>query len=106
MKKSKRKAIKAGGKSQPAEEVAKNAPSINYSSFYGDGEIVDCEPESPARYLCDEGYISPDYDYWPAHGNRPVTIFNQAMTDFLAFLADDSNVRSRRRSQNFFERGW
>jgi hypothetical protein len=77
VKKSKRKARKAGGKGQPAEKVANNPSSINYSSFYGDGKIVDCEPESLARYLCDEGYISPDYDYWPAHGNGPDTIFNQ-----------------------------
>jgi hypothetical protein len=68
------KARKAGGKGQPTEEVANNPSSINYSSLYGDKEIVDCEPESPARYLCNEGDISPDYDYWPAHGNGPDTI--------------------------------
>ncbi len=66
---------KAGGKGQPTEEVASNPSSINYSSFYGDGE-----PESPARYLCDEGDISPDYDYWQAHGNGPDAII-QSMTD-------------------------
>ncbi len=57
------KARKAGGKGQPTEEAANNPSSINYSSIYGDKEIVDCEPESPARYLCDEGDILPDYDY-------------------------------------------
>jgi hypothetical protein len=40
----------------------------------------------------------------PAHGNGPDAII-QSMTDFPSFSADDSNVRSRRRSQNFFERG-
>ncbi len=95
---------KTGGKGQPTEEVANNPSSINYSSLYGDKEIVDCEPESPARYLCDKGDISPDYDYWPAHRNGSYTII-QSMTDFLAFLADDSNVRSRRRSQKFFQEG-
>jgi hypothetical protein len=99
------KARKAGGKGQPTEEVANNPSSINYPSLYGDKEIVDCEPESPARYLCDKGDISPDYDYWPAHRKEPYTII-QSMTDFPAFLADDSNVRSRRRSQIFFKRGW
>jgi hypothetical protein len=59
----KKKARKAGGKGQPTKEVANNPSSNNYSSFYGDEELVDCEPESPARYLCDEGDISPDYDY-------------------------------------------
>jgi hypothetical protein len=49
--------------------VANNPSSINYySSFYDDEEIVDCEPESPAKYLCDEGDIS------PAHGNGPDSI--------------------------------
>ncbi len=76
--------------------------SINYSSLYGDKEIVDCEPESPARYLCDEGNISPDYGYWPAHRNGPYTII-QSMTDFPAFLADGSNVCSRRRSIIVFQ---
>jgi hypothetical protein len=79
------KARKAGGKGQLTEEVANNPSSINYSSLYGDKEIVDCEPEPPARYLCDEGDISPDYDYWPSHhGNGPDTII-QSMTDFPAF---------------------
>jgi hypothetical protein len=96
---------KAGGKNQPIEEVENNPSSNNCSSFYGDEEIVDCEPESPARYLCDEGNISPGYDYWPAQGKRPDAII-LSMTDFPAFSANDSNVRSRRRSQNVFERGW
>ncbi len=60
-----KKARKANGKGQPTKEVTKTPSSINYSSVYGDKEIVDCEPESPARYLCDEGDISPDYDYTP-----------------------------------------
>jgi hypothetical protein len=80
------KARKAGGKGQPTEEVANSSSSINYSSLYGDKEIVDCEPESPARYLCDEGDILPDYDYWPAHRNGPYTII-QSMTDFPAFFS-------------------
>jgi hypothetical protein len=92
------KARKAGGKGQPTKEVANNLSSINYSSLYGDKEIVDCEPGSPARYLCDEGDISPDYDYWPAHGNGSDDAIIQSMTNFPAFLADDSNLRSRRRS--------
>jgi hypothetical protein len=69
------KARKAGGKDEPTEEVANNPSSTNYSSLYGDGEIVDCEPKPLARYLCDEGYISPDY--WPIHWNEPDSIFNQ-----------------------------
>jgi hypothetical protein len=95
---------KAGGKGQPAEEAANNSSSLNYSSFYGDEELVDCEPESPARYLCDKGDISLDYDYWPAHGNEPDAIIH-SMSDFPAFPADDSNVRSWRRSQNLFREG-
>ncbi len=71
------KARKAGGKGQPTEEVANNPSSINYSSLYGDKKIVDASRNSLARYLCDEGYTSPDYDYWLAHGNEPDSIFNQ-----------------------------
>ncbi len=80
------KARKADGKGQPAEKVANIPSSINYSSFYGDEEIVDCEPESPTRYLCDESDISPDYEHWPAHGNGSDAII-QSMTDFPAFFS-------------------
>ncbi len=71
------KARKAGGKGQPTEEVANKPSSINFSSLYGDKKIVDASRNFLARYLCDEGYISPDYDYWPSHGNGPDSIFNQ-----------------------------
>jgi hypothetical protein len=71
------KARKAGGKGQLTEEVTKNPSSINFPSLYGDKKIVDASRYSLARYLCDEGYISPDYDYWPAHGNGPDLILNQ-----------------------------
>ncbi len=71
------KARKAGGKDQPTDEVANNPSSINFSSLYGDKKIVDASRNSLARYLCDEGYILPDYDYWLAHGNGPDSIFNQ-----------------------------
>ncbi len=56
------------GEVQPAG-TENNLSNISYSSFYGDEDLVDCEPESPARYLGDEGDISPDYEYWPAHGD-------------------------------------
>ncbi len=71
------KARKAGGKGQPTEEVANNPSSVKFSPLYGDKKIVDASRNSLARYLCDEGYISPDYDYWPAHGNGSDSIFNQ-----------------------------
>ncbi len=76
-KNTKMKARKAGGKGQPTGEVANKPSSNNYSSFYGDKKIVDASRNSLARYLCDEGYTSPDYDYWPADGNRPDSIFDQ-----------------------------
>jgi hypothetical protein len=75
-----KKRQKAGGRGQPTEEAANNLSNISYSSFYGDEELVDCEPESPARYLGDEGDILPDYDYWPAHGDGPDTII-QSMSN-------------------------
>ncbi len=60
MKRPKKKAKKSiFGEVQPAG-TANNLSNISYSSFYGDEELVDCEPESPARYLGDEGDISPD----------------------------------------------
>jgi hypothetical protein len=71
------KARKAGGKGQSTEEVANNPSSINFSSFYGDKKIVDTSRNSLARYLCDDGHTSPDYDYWSAHENWPDSIFNQ-----------------------------
>ncbi len=62
------------GEVQPAG-TANNLSNISYSSFYGDEELADCKkPESPARYLGDEGDISLDYEYWPAHGDGPDTI--------------------------------
>ena len=56
------KARKAGGKGQPTEEVANNPSSINFPSLNGDKKIVDASRNSLARYLCDEGYISPGYE--------------------------------------------
>jgi hypothetical protein len=64
---------------------------------------VDYEPEPPAIYLGDEDDMSSDYDYWPAQEDGPATIM-QPTTDFPALLAEDSNVRSRRRSQKLFKR--
>jgi hypothetical protein len=95
---------KTGGKGQPAEEAANNPSKSNYSSFYGDEELVDCEPESPARYLGDEGDISPNYDYWPAHENGSDTIIQS--TSNIPVIFDGRLQRAWPEALViFFERG-
>jgi hypothetical protein len=94
---------KAGGKGQPAEKAANNPYKSNYSSFHGDGELVDCEPESPARYVGVEGDISPDYDYWPAHGDGPDTIIQS--TSNLHVIFDGRLQRSWPETLAIFREG-
>ncbi len=51
MKRPKKKAKRSiFGEVQPAE-TENNFSNISYLTFYGDEDLVDCEPESPARYL-------------------------------------------------------
>jgi hypothetical protein len=50
----------------------------------------------------EEDELYSEYDQIPSHGDEPASN-TPTKTDFPAFLADDSNVRSRRRSQFFRE---
>jgi hypothetical protein len=97
-KRGKKRSRKAAGESHPAEESANYPSQDNYLSYRDEKELVDYEPESPLKYLSDEAEISPDFNGLPAHGDDPATNI-ESMSNIPAFSADDSNMRSRRRSQ-------
>jgi hypothetical protein len=99
------KARKAGGKGQPTEEVANNPSSINFSSLYGDKKIVNASRNSLARFYATKQVI---FRLIMIIG-RPTKMGRTpySINDLFPriFSANDSNVRSWRRSQNVFERG-
>jgi hypothetical protein len=69
----KKRSRKAGGESQPVKESAIYASKDNYLSYLDNEKLVDYEPESSLLYLGDGEEISPDIDWWPAHGDGPAT---------------------------------
>jgi hypothetical protein len=103
MKRSKKRAKKAVGKSQPEAPAAKTAPTDNYLSFWDEEELVDYEPEEPAAFSPVEDDLSVQECYTPAHGDGPANIPPHS-DDLPAYLAEGSNVAGRKRS-HFFKRG-
>ncbi len=103
-KRGKKRSRKAAGEGQPAEESANFPSQDNYLSYRDEEELVDYEePESPLNFLSNEEEISPNFDGLPAHVDEPVTNI-ESTSNIPAFSAEDSNMRSRRRSQ-IFSRG-
>ncbi len=50
MKKSKKKARKAEAEAKPAVQTDVNPPADKYTSSWGEEQLVDYEPEKPARF--------------------------------------------------------
>jgi hypothetical protein len=50
VKKSKKKARKAGAEAKPAVQTNVNPPAEKYKSSWEEEQLVDYEPEEPARY--------------------------------------------------------
>jgi hypothetical protein len=103
-KKTKKRAKKAVAEDQPAAPVAEKVHTGNYTSWRDDEELVDYEPEEPARFSPMEEGISADGDDLSAPGDGHNNIFS-SKNDFPAYLAEGTNVAGRKRSQNVFEEG-
>jgi hypothetical protein len=103
-----RKEVRKEAEKPPAKASRlKNQQIIRHKIiiFYRDEEeLVDYEPESPLKYLSDEEEISPDFEGLPGHGDEPATNI-ESTSNIPAFSAEFSNMRSRRRSQNFSRGG-
>ncbi len=80
LKKSKKKARKAGAEAKPAVQTNVNPPAEKSTSSWEEEQLVDYEPEKPARFSPVEADIYSGEDDCPAHGdgpedNIPITIF-------------------------------
>jgi hypothetical protein len=74
-----------------------------YSTYEDDEQLVDYEPEEPGVFSAAEDDVMRSDDDMPVHEDGTAAHI-QPITNFPAFLAEDSNVRSRRRrSQNVFQ---
>ncbi len=71
VKKSKKKARKAGAEAKPAVQTNVNPPAEKYSSSWEEEQLVDYEPEEPARFspVEEDNYI--DGDHYPARRDGP-----------------------------------
>ncbi len=103
-KKTRKRAKKAVAENQPAAPVAKIVQTDNYSSWRDEEELVDYDPEEPARFSPVEVDISVEEDNLPAHGDGPADN-NPISNDFPAYLAEGADMAGRKRCQNVFEEG-
>jgi hypothetical protein len=71
VKKSKKKARKADAEAKPAVQTNVNPPAEKYNSSWEEGQLVDYEPEAPARFSPVEEDIYSGEDDYPAHGDGP-----------------------------------
>jgi hypothetical protein len=84
VKKSKKKARKAGGEAKPAVQTEVNPPTAGeYTSSRDEEELADYEPEEPARFflLWKKIYLSMEMIYRPHHGDGPAD--NSTLTNDL-----------------------
>ncbi len=105
MKKSKKKARKAGAEAKPAVQTNVNPPAEKkYTSSWEEEQLVDYEPEDPASFSpVEEDIYSGEENYRP-HGDGPED--NIPITDaFPAYPAEGADMAGRKRSQNCFQEG-
>jgi hypothetical protein len=102
-KKTKKRIRNAGGTSQPATQAAEVPIADNLLFYQEKGELVDYESEEPGVISAAEDEVMRSDDDISAQEDEPAAKI-QPMTNFPAFLAEDSNVRSQRRS-HFFQEG-
>ncbi len=101
VKKSKKKARKAGTQAKPAIQTQSNPPVKNYNSSWEEEQLVDNdEPEEPAAFspLEEENYNEGD-DY-PAHRDGPEDQ-NENTDEFPANFAEAVDSVGGKRSQSF-----
>jgi hypothetical protein len=104
VKKSKRKARKAGTQAKPAIQNQSNPPAKNYNSSWEEEQLVDYdEPEEPAAFfpLEEENYSEGD-DY-PAQADG-LEDQNDNTDDFPTYPAEGSDSVGGKRSQIVFKR--
>jgi hypothetical protein len=105
VKKSKKKARKAGTQAKPAIQTQSNPPAKIYNSSWEEEQLVDYdEPEEPAAFspLEEENYS--DGDDYPFHGDGPEDQ-NENMDEFPAYSAEAVGSVGGKRSQNVFRKG-
>jgi hypothetical protein len=71
VKKSNKKARKAGAEAKPAVQTNVNPPAEKYNSSWEEEQLVDYEPEEPAAFFPVEEDNYSDGDYYPAHRDGP-----------------------------------
>ncbi len=104
VKKSKKKARKAGVEAKSAVQTNVNPPAEKYTSSWEEKQLVDYESEEPARFSPVEEDIYSGEDDYPAHGDGPED--NIPITDvFPAYPAEGADMEGRKRLQNVFKRG-
>ncbi len=100
VKKSKKKARKAGAEAKPAVQTNVNAPAEKYNSSWEEEQLVDYELEEPAAFspLEEENYSKGD-DY-PAQGDGPEDQ-NDNTDEFPANFAEAVDSAGGKRSRIF-----
>ncbi len=105
MKKSKKKARKAGTQAKPAIQPQSNPPAKNYNSSWEEEQLVDYdEPEEPAAFFPVEEDNYSDGDDYPAQGDGPEDQ-NDNTDEFTANFAEAVDSAGGKRSRIFFMRG-
>ena len=103
VKKSKKKARKAGAEAKPAEQTNVNPPAEKYNSSWEEEQLVDYEPEEPAAFSPMEEENYSEGDDYPAQGDGPEDQ-NDNTDYFPADFAEAVDSVGAKRSQMFFRR--
>ncbi len=105
MKKSKKKARKAGAEGKPAIQTNANHPAKTYNSSWEEEQLVDYdEPEEPAAFSPVEEDNYSDGDDYPAHRDGPEDD-NENTDEIPAYSAEAVDSVGGKRSRIFFRRG-
>ena len=100
----KKKAKKAAAEGQQAAPAAKNIQLDNYPSWRDEEDLIDYEPEEPARLSPADMDNSAEKDDSPAHGDGPEDQ-NENTDEFPANFAEAVDSAGGKRSRIFFVRG-
>ncbi len=104
VKKSKKKARKAGTQAKPAIQTQSNPPAKNYNSSWEEEQLVDYdEPEEPAAFSPIEEEKYSERDDYPVQKDGPEDQ-NDNTDDFPADFAKAVDSVGAKHSQIFFRR--
>ncbi len=102
VKRPKKKAKKAAAEVQPAAPAAKIVQPDNYPSWRDEENLIDYEPEEPAKFSPAEEDNYSDGDDYPAQRDGPEDNIENT-DDFPAYPAEDADRVDGKRSQSFQE---